>query len=92
MIHGQGMPSQRHHEPGDLYVKLRVKFPGSLDQSKVHLLESVLPPRNQVEKFPKSTILEEVELDTPDPRQRERAADDAMDEDEGEPRVQCSNQ
>ena len=86
------MPSQRHHEPGDLYVKLHVKFPNSLDQSKLHLLESVLPPRNPVEKFSKSIALEEVELDTPDPRQRERAADDAMDEDEGEPRVQCSNQ
>jgi DnaJ family protein A protein 2 len=86
------MPSQRHHEPGDLYVKLHVKFPDSIDPSKVHLLESVLPPRNPVERFPKSVTLEEVELDTPDPRQRERAADDAMDEDEGEPRVQCSNQ
>ena len=92
VIHGQGMPSQRHHEPGDLYVKLHVKFPDSLDQNKLHLLESVLPTRNPVDKFPKSIVLEEVELDTPDPRQRERAADDAMDEDEGEPRVQCSNQ
>ena len=86
------MPSQRHHEPGDLYVKLHVKFPESLDPSKLHLLESVLPARNSLEKFPKSIILEEVELDTPDPRQRERAADDAMDEDEDQPRVQCSNQ
>jgi len=92
VIHGQGMPSQRHHEPGDLYVKLHVKFPGSLDHNKLHLLESVLPPRNVVEKFPKNILLEEVELDTPDPRQRERATDDAMDEDENEPRVQCSNQ
>ena len=86
------MPSQRHHEPGDLYVKLHVKFPESLDQNKLHLLESVLPPRNPVEKFPKNIIMEEVELDTPDQRQRERAVDEAMDEDENEPRVQCSNQ
>ena len=86
------MPSQRHHEPGDLYVKLHVKFPDSLEPSKLHLLESVLPPRKVVEKFPKSILMEEVELDTPDPRQRDRATDDAMDEDENEPRVQCSNQ
>jgi len=92
VIHGQGMPSQRHHEPGDLYVKLHVKFPDSLEPSKLHLLESVLPPRNVVEKFPKNILMEEVELDTPDPRQRDRATDDAMDEDENEPRVQCSNQ
>lgn len=86
------MPSQRHHEPGDLYVKLHVKFPDSLDRDKQLLLESVLPVRKQAEKFSKNTILEEVELDTPDPRQRERAVEDPMDEDEGEPRVQCSNQ
>jgi DnaJ homolog subfamily A member 2 len=86
------MPSQRHHEPGDLYVKLHVKFPDTLDQNKLHLLESVLPPRNPLEKFSKNTLLEEVELDTPDQRQRERASDEAMDEDEAEPRVQCSNQ
>ena len=92
MIHGQGMPSQRHHELGDLYVKLRVKFPDSLDPNKIQLLESVLPPRKAVEKFPKSIMLENVDLSTPDPKQRERAAEDAMDEDEGEPRVQCSNQ
>ncbi len=24
---GQGMPSQRHHEPGDMFVQLNVKFP-----------------------------------------------------------------
>jgi len=92
VIHSQGMPSQRHHEPGDLYVKLHVKFPDTLDQSKLHLLESVLPPRNPLEKFSKNTALEDVELDTPDQRQRERASEDVMDEDEGEPKVQCSNQ
>lgn len=86
------MPSQRHHEPGDLYVKIHVKFPDSLDQNKLHHLESVLPPRKSVEKFPKAITLEDVELETPDPRQRERATDDAMDEDDAEPRVQCSNQ
>jgi len=92
VIHGQGMPSQRHHQLGDLYVKLQVKFPDSLDQTKLHHLESVLPARNPVEKFPKSIVLEQVSLDTPDPMQRERASEEAMDEDETEPRVQCSNQ
>jgi len=92
VIHGQGMPSQRHHEPGDLYVKISVKFPENIDPASIPLLERVLQPRKPVETFPKGFVLEEVELDNPDQRQRERATEDAMDEDEGEPRVQCANQ
>lgn len=92
VIHGQGMPSQRHHEPGDLYVKISVKFPDSIDPANIPLLERVLAPRKALETYPKTVVLEDVELDTPDQRQRERASEDAMDEDEGEPRVQCANQ
>jgi len=92
VIHGQGMPSQRHHEPGDLYVKISVKFPDSVDPATIPLLQRVLPPRKPVETFSKQTIIEDVDLDSPDQRQRERASEDAMDEDEGEPRVQCANQ
>lgn len=86
------MPSQRHHEPGDLYVKISVKFPDSIDPANIPLLERVLAPRKALETYPKTVVLEDVELDTPDQRQRERASEDAMDEDEGEPRVQCANQ
>lgn len=94
VIRGQGMPSQRHHEPGDLYVKFIVKFPESIDPSKVPLLEQALPPRNPMPHFPKSVHMEEVDLDEPDARSSANAmADDAMDEDhDGEPRVQCANQ
>ncbi|EEB98026.1 hypothetical protein MPER_02543, partial [Moniliophthora perniciosa FA553] len=38
VIHGQGMPSQRHHEPGDMYVKLTVSFPDSIPQESIPLL------------------------------------------------------
>lgn len=86
------MPSQRHHEPGDLYVKLNVKFPESIDPASIPLLERALPPRNPIEKFGKSIILEEVHLDHADTRSRGGIRDDPMDEDEGEPRVQCANQ
>lgn len=93
VIHGQGMPSQRHHEPGDLYVKLDVKFPDEIDVASIPLLEKALAPRKAVEKFPKNVMLEEVSLDSVDSRARADAMkDDAMDEDEGEPRVQCANQ
>ena len=59
----------------------------------ISLLEQALEPRAPVEKFPGNMHLEEVELDEVDQRQRERAAaEDAMDEDDDQPRVQCANQ
>ncbi|KAI1790702.1 hypothetical protein LXA43DRAFT_1014638 [Ganoderma leucocontextum] len=93
VIRNQGMPSQRHHEPGDLFVKLSVKFPDHLSPDVIPHLEQALPPRQPVEKFPSSVHLEEVELDEVDQRQRDRATgEDAMDEDDEHPRVQCANQ
>lgn len=92
VIHGQGMPSQRHHEPGDLYVKLSVKFPDTIDPSSIPLLERALPPRNPVEKFDKNIVIEDVTLDDVDTRTRGGIQDEPMDEDHDEPRVQCANQ
>jgi len=92
VLPGQGMPSYRHHEPGDLFVHFTVKFPDHIDPASIELLERVLPPRTPLEKFPKSLTLEEVDLEEADTRQRARAsASEPMDEDE-EPRVQCANQ
>lgn len=92
VIHGQGMPSQRHHEPGDLYVKISVKFPDTIDPAAIPLLERALPPRKPLEKFEKNVLLEEVSLDDADTRSRPGMQEDAMDEDQDEPRVQCANQ
>lgn len=94
VIPGQGMPSQRHHEPGDMFVRLAVKFPESIDPSVIPLLEKALPPRKPIEKFPKNVLIEEVEFSAVDHRRHPDMRDDAMDEDdEGhEPRVQCANQ
>jgi len=91
VIRGQGMPSHRHHEPGDLYVKIDVLFPESISTSVIPLLERALPPRKPIEKFAKNVIIEEVTMDDVDPRSRsEGLREEAMDEDE--PRVQCANQ
>jgi DnaJ family protein A protein 2 len=93
VIHGQGMPSHRHHEPGDMYIRILVKFPESIDIASIHLLERALPARKPIEKFPKNVQLEDVHLEEPDVRTKEDAMrEDAMDEDQGEPRVQCANQ
>jgi DnaJ homolog subfamily A member 2 len=87
VIQGQGMPSQRHHELGDLFIKFNVKWPERIDPSKIHLLEQVLPPRRPLPKLAKGILVEDV-----DPRQERAMQEEAMDEDEGEPRVQCANQ
>ncbi|KAF4578673.1 Type I HSP40 co-chaperone [Pleurotus pulmonarius] len=92
VIHGQGMPSRRHHELGDLFVKLNVKFPEHIDPAVIHLLEEALPPRQPLEKFPKNIGIEEVHLADVDHHTRHNMSDDAMDEDHEEPRVQCANQ
>ena len=90
------MPSQRHHEPGDLFIRIAVKFPESMPLDSIPLLERALPPRKPLEKFPKNVMLEEVEAVEADARQHELADQgEAMDEDEdgeGEPRMQCANQ
>jgi DnaJ family protein A protein 2 len=93
------MPSQRHHELGDLFVRVNVTFPTSLPEAAIPLLEAALPPRNLLKPTPKASLVEDVELTELDARQeRERAkketnggGDDEMDEDE-HPRVQCANQ
>ena len=90
VIHGQGMPSLRHHEPGDLYVKLAVKFPEHIDPALIHHLEAVLPPRKPMETI--HGDVEEVVLAEPEHRRRPDLNEDSMDEDHDEPRVQCGNQ
>jgi len=94
VILGQGMPSHRHHDFGDLFVNLHVKFPDHVDPSAVALLEKALPPREPLPKFSSSTVTEEVELQEMDARQKHNyTKGDAMDEDEdSQGRVQCANQ
>ncbi|KAG8996028.1 Type I HSP40 co-chaperone [Tulasnella sp. JGI-2019a] len=97
IIAGQGMPSHRHHEPGDLYVRLNVAFPDHVDPAVIPLFEQALPPRRPLPTLPKNIEVEEVHLTDLDARQQKTAqrAGDDMDEDEGgegEPRVACANQ
>jgi len=97
VIQGQGMPSMRHHEPGDLYVHFSIKFPDHIDPAAVTHLEAALPPRDPLPKLPKGALQEEVDLTEMDARQQRFAnanAADAMDEDDdGRPAgVQCAQQ
>ncbi|ORY89346.1 putative YDJ1-mitochondrial and ER import protein [Leucosporidium creatinivorum] len=97
VIPGQGMPSYRHHEMGDLIVHLSVKFPDSLDPEALGPLESILPPRPEQPTYPENIHLDEhVEMvDAADRKSRSQMDPDAMDEDDeqgGGPQVQCANQ
>jgi len=96
IIPGQGMPSHRHHEPGDLYVRLNVAFPDTINPAAIPLLEKSLPPRRPLPVLPNHVVLEEVVMSDLDARQQKTAqkAHEDMDEDgeHGEPRVACANQ
>ncbi|KAF5376576.1 hypothetical protein D9757_008254 [Collybiopsis confluens] len=92
VIRGQGMPSQRHHEPGDMFVKMNVVFPDSIALEHIPYLEKALPPRTPAQTYPSNITIDEVSLQQADARSTPREyQDDAMDED-SEPRVQCANQ
>ena len=87
------MPSHRHHNNGNLYIKLNVKFPDTLSTEQMAALETALPPRKPLQKINPKHEVEEVFLEEPTDRQRSGA--EAMDEDDDEdmrggPGVQCA--
>ena len=99
-IAGQGMPSYRHHEMGDLYVKLNVEFPESIPKELVKHLEKALPARTPAKTYPSSIHVDEVGLSEPTEREKAshqngggRGGEDDMDDDDeegGGPQVQCA--
>lgn len=99
MIVGQGMPSMRHHDFGNLYIQFDVKFPGKDELQNLDLLERVLPPRMQQAQVPHDSMSEDFDLEDVDPRNQARAhgAAGLDDEDEdgipqGAERMQCASQ
>ncbi|EHY60282.1 Type I HSP40 co-chaperone [Exophiala dermatitidis] len=97
VIKGQGMPTYRHHDFGDLYVQFDVKFPDKTELQNIHLLESVLPPRMQQKLPPPDSMVEDFEMNEVDARQHARAHGAHLDEDDddvpqGAERVQCASQ
>lgn len=99
VIKGQGMPSFRHHDFGNLYIQFDVKFPDKTQIQNVELLEQVLPPRIQQKLPPQDGMVDDFDLEEVDPRHQARArgATGMDDEDEdgipaGAERVQCASQ
>lgn len=98
VLRGQGMPSYRQHDMGDLYVNLSVEFPDTLSEEQMALLEKALPPRPNKTDLPKNIDVEDVVMDTVDDQEANRARTGAgphggdMEDDEagGGPQVQCA--
>lgn len=93
---GEGMPTLRHHDFGNLYIQFEVDFPSPnwTTPENIALLEKILPARKPIPNVAGAEV-EEVALSDLDASQQ-RAADGAQadEEDEGHPGpgVQCAQQ
>ncbi|KAF2719903.1 hypothetical protein K431DRAFT_286217 [Polychaeton citri CBS 116435] len=98
VIRGQGMPSYRHHDFGNLYVQFDVKFPEritgppgedgfptAMTPQQIKALESVLPPRPPQTTPPADAMTEDYGLEKVDPtREGSRAKGATMEDDDDE--------
>lgn len=101
MLSGQGMPSMRHHDFGNLYIQFEVKFPENNFASPEVLkqLENILPPRVPQSIPPPDAMTEDFALEDVDASGQRRAQGaTSMDEDDedgmpqGGERMQCASQ
>ena len=90
MIRGQGMPSYRHHDFGNLYVRFNVKFPQkgwTQDPAAFETLKSILPTQVQQAAPAAETMTEPADLEEVDASQAGRARGDATGEDDDEEEI-----
>ncbi|KAL9093933.1 MAG: hypothetical protein Q9165_003856 [Trypethelium subeluteriae] len=105
VIRGQGMPSYRHHDFGNLYLQFSVKFPDRLggpngepmSEEDRLALEKVLGPRKHFEQPPPDSMVDDFQLEEVDPMRDQRARNATMDDEDddmhsGPERVQCASQ
>lgn len=101
MIRGQGMPSMRHHDYGNLYIQFEVKFPPENFNTpeKIQMLEQILPPRATAKEPPVDAMVDDFNLEQVDQGGQRRAQGaSSMEEDEedgipqGAERMQCASQ
>ncbi|OAV95999.1 hypothetical protein PTTG_03211 [Puccinia triticina 1-1 BBBD Race 1] len=94
-VPGYGMPSVRYHNPGDLYLSIKVAFPDSIPPEACPALQALLPPSRPLPTWSDNMLVEEVTMfDASEPRSK---SGDEMDEDDeggggGQPHVQCAQQ
>lgn len=95
VISAEGMPAyKRPFDKGNLYVKFEIEFPQAnwVDQSRLILLEQVLPPREPLPPT-NGALIEEVVLSEIDPMNQQRSQYTNGAEEDGHaggPSVQCA--
>jgi DnaJ family protein A protein 2 len=98
MIRGQGMPSYRHHDYGNMYIQFNVKFPEkgwTQDPAAFQGLRNILPSPALLNIPPKESMTEPVDLEDVDGGNKGFGTAGDMEEDEDGPhpeRVQCASQ
>ncbi len=97
MIRGQGMPSYRHHDFGNMYIQFTVKFPEknwTSDPAAFESLRAILPPPALINVPPNENMSEPADLEDVDNNSKGFGNPEAMeDDDEPQPeRVQCASQ
>lgn len=101
MVRGQGMPSYRHHDFGNLYIHFNVKFPEknwTQDEAAFEALRKILPSPALQNVPPAEAMTEPADLEDMDGHSHNRVfgSPGAEDEDEdghpGAERVQCASQ
>lgn len=100
VVKGQGMPSFRHHDFGNMYIQFDVKFPDKSEMRNIELLQQVLPSSVPQIAPDEDAMVDERDLEDVDPRYQNRSQGAAgfgmEDEDDdlppGAERVQCASQ
>ena len=103
MVRGQGMPSPRHHDFGNIYIRFNVKFPEknwTSDESAFEALRNVLPSPAVQNVPPQEAMTEPADIEDIDTTQQGRVFSNpgGMGEEEDEDghaggeRVQCASQ
>ncbi|VUC27150.1 unnamed protein product [Clonostachys rosea] len=101
MVRGQGMPSYRHHDFGNMYIRFNVKFPEKNwtdDEAAFEALRKYLPSPSLENVPPAEAMTEPADLEDADNTSQNRGfGAGAMDEDDedghpGAERVQCASQ
>ncbi|KAI8085074.1 ATPase GET3 [Halteromyces radiatus] len=96
VIPNEGMPTYRHHNHGNLFIKFTIEFPPNnwTDPDTIAKLESVLPPRQPLPDFGDKHVDDVVMADAEAYQSSRSQGGHAHDEDEEDdgrgPGVQCA--
>jgi len=96
MIRGQGMPSYRHHDFGNMYIQFTVKFPEKNwtdDPAAFEALRKILPAPAVINVPPTESTTEPADLEDVDANSKGFGGDPMEEDDEPQAeRVQCASQ